>query len=256
MDAPLESPLKLYFSYSHRDQEFVERLTMHLKPLEYRHAIRIHYNKMIEPGERWESALSAALEASDIVLFLISADFLASEYVYKEIESALALQQSKGLRIIPVILRPCDWSGTPLSQFQALPPGARPITSWPDQDGAFLEVITGIQREIEKIKTERLKKPTPDVAFERPDLPKGYERLRLAYLAVLENPELYPFLESWDQSKYPSALDPSAFDRLHSKHADEEPPPLWSAWMQAVHPDKLGIEVTALDSPPPAPAAE
>jgi hypothetical protein len=160
------------------------------------------------------------------------------------------------VRIIPVILRPCLWIDTPLGKFQALPPGARPITEWPDRDGAFREVALGIQQQIENIKAERATTPKPSATSEHPDLPKGYERLRLAYRAVLENPELYPFLESWDQSKYPSALAPSASGRLLSGDTDEEPPPLWSAWMLAVHPDKLGVEETGPDSPPPASAAE
>jgi hypothetical protein len=156
----------------------------------------------------------------------------------------MELNVSRGARIIPVILRPCDWTSSPLARFQALPTNARPVTQWQDQDEAFQDIVRELRKVIQRLAAERTA-GKPQAVFDHPGLPKGYERLRLAFLAVLENPELFPFLESWDQAQYPSALDPSAFERLRSKHADSEPPPLWTAWMQAVHPEKLGIEETA-----------
>jgi TIR domain len=243
MEAPPES-LQLFISYSHVDSELVDRLRTHLTILERQNAVKVYDNKVLSAGQEWELALRVKLQQSDIVLCLISADYLASDFVFQEISFAMELNVSRGARIIPVILRPCDWTSSPLARFQALPTNARPVTQWQDQDEAFQDIVRELRKVIQRLAAERTA-GKPQAVFDHPGLPKGYERLRLAFLAVLENPELFPFLESWDQAQYPSALDPSAFERLRSKHADSEPPPLWTAWMQAVHPEKLGIEETA-----------
>jgi len=223
-------------------------LAKHLVVLERQNVVRIFYDKNLSGGEEWGPALKDKLQESDIVLFLISADSLASDNVFKEIELALRLNESRAVLIIPVILRPCDWTSSPLGRFQGLPTHGRAVTTWPDQDEAFQDIVRGIRTAIREVAGKREPKEQ-QAGFEHPDLPKGYERLRLAYLAVLENPELFPFLESWNQAQYPAALDPSAFEWLRSKNTDTEPPPLWSAWMQAVHPEYLGMDEIA-DSPP------
>lgn len=251
MDAPPGS-LQLYISYSHADSKLVDLLMRHLTVLERQNAVKVFYDKELSGGQEWAPALKAKLQESDIILFLISADSLASDYVFQEITFALDLNVSRGVRIIPVILRPVHWTSSPLGRFQALPTNARPVTQWQDQDEAFQDIVRGLQDVLLRVAAERAE-GKPRAVFDHAGLPKGYERLRLAFLAVLENPELFPFLESWDRAQYPSALDPSAFERLRSKHADAEPPPLWTAWMQSVHPEKLGIEETTDSLPPPAP---
>jgi hypothetical protein len=251
MPASTGPPLKLYISYSHVDSDLFDLLRKHLATLQRQNAIQVYSDSLLQPGQDWGSELGARLRESDIVLFLLSADSLASDYVFQEVSLAVELSVSRGVRIIPVILRPCLWNSSPLGRFQALPTGARPVTQWKDPDEAFQDIVRGIQAMILNVTAERAA-GKPQAVFDHAALPKGYERLRLAFLAVLENPELFPFLESWDQAQYPSALDPSAFEALRAKHADTEPPPLWTAWMQAVHPEKLGIEESPASLPPPA----
>lgn len=53
-------------------------------------------------------------------------------------------------RVIPVILRPCDWQGTPFGKLQALPSNAKPVVSWADRDEAFLNIAQGIRRAAEE----------------------------------------------------------------------------------------------------------
>ena len=251
MPASTGPPLKLYISYSHVDSALADQLTKHLAILQRENAIQVFSDRQLQPGQAWRPELGARLRESDIVLFLLSADSLASDYVFQEISVAMELSVSRGVRIVPIILRPCSWNSLPLSRFQALPTGARPVTQWKDLDEAFQDIMRGLQAVILSLTAERAA-GKPQAVFDQAALPRGYERLRLAFLAVLENPELFPFLESWDQAQYPSALDPSAFEALRSKHADAEPPPLWSAWMQAVHPEQLGIEESPASLPPPA----
>ncbi|MEM7794112.1 MAG: TIR domain-containing protein [Cyanobacteria bacterium P01_C01_bin.118] len=81
------------------------------------------------------------LKRADIILLLISADFIASDYCYEiELQQAMERHQAGEARVIPIILRPADWQNTPFSELQAFPTNAKPITSWSDRDEAWLNV--------------------------------------------------------------------------------------------------------------------
>jgi tetratricopeptide (TPR) repeat protein len=93
---------------------------------------------------------------AQIILLLISPDFIASEYCWGvELARALERHQANQAHAIPVILRPCDWSNSPFGRLQALPDGGRPITTWPNADEAFLNVIGGIRRSIQQLEGNR-----------------------------------------------------------------------------------------------------
>ncbi len=89
---------------------------------------------------------------ADIILLLVSADFLASNYCNDvEVTHAMKRHEAGEARVIPVILRPVDWKGTPFSKLQALPKNAKPVTKWSDRDEAFLNVAEGIRAAITNI---------------------------------------------------------------------------------------------------------
>ena len=146
---------KIYISYSHKDAALLEELMLHLRLLERRGLVSLFYDREIRVGNEWGKELARGLAESSIVLFLVSADSLASEYVYQELTAATALHESQGLVVIPVLLRPCDWSASPLSRFQALPPDARPVSLWPDRDEAFLAITNGIRQVVESLTAAR-----------------------------------------------------------------------------------------------------
>ena len=76
-------------------------------------------------------AIDEHLEAADVVLLLISADFLASDYCYDtEMKRALEKHKAGKARVIPIIIRPVDWKGAPFGELQALPKNAKAVTSW------------------------------------------------------------------------------------------------------------------------------
>ncbi|BAS57009.1 transmembrane receptor activity [Leptolyngbya boryana IAM M-101] len=101
---------------------------------------------MITPGSEWSREIDASLSSADIILLMVSSDFLASDYCWGiEIEKALQRHESGEACVIPVILRHANWQGAPFAQLQALPKNARPITSWSNQDDAFFDVIQGIR---------------------------------------------------------------------------------------------------------------
>lgn len=92
------------------------------------------------------------LELADVILLLISPDFMNSDYINDvEVRSAMERHAAGTACVIPVILRPTNWNGAPFSKLQALPSDGRPITSWPNPDEAFLDVATGIELAISKL---------------------------------------------------------------------------------------------------------
>ncbi len=94
-------------------------------------------------------------------MLLISADFIASDYCYDtELQRAMELHHNGEAQVIPIILRPADWSGTPFGKLQGLPIEGIPtdaiaVTQWNDRDAAWLNVETGIKQVIESIKARR-----------------------------------------------------------------------------------------------------
>jgi internalin A len=101
------------------------------------------------PGEEWASKIDEHINSAKIILLLISSDFISSDYCW-EIEIARAMERHEAgeATVIPVILRPTDWKGTPFSKLQALPKNAQPITEWDNEDRALLDVVNGIRTAI------------------------------------------------------------------------------------------------------------
>lgn len=141
--------VRIFISYARKDREFLDRLLTHLAPLESEGLIEPWTDREIEAGDRWDADIAAALSSAQIVLLLISADFLASKYIAaRELAQALERERRKEAVVIPVILKFADWSTSPFHSLQALPPGAKPITDWRNRDEAWTEVAQGLRRVI------------------------------------------------------------------------------------------------------------
>ena len=138
-----------FVSYSHEDEELRVALGKHLRALERSGLIRTWHDRKIIAGRNWNEAISQELASTDVMLVLISADFLDSEYCY-EVEMKHMLQRnSRGdALMIPIILRPTNLKGTPLAGLQALPRDANPIIMWQDRDAAFVNVTEGIAQAV------------------------------------------------------------------------------------------------------------
>ena len=107
-------------------------------------------DREIGAGSEWRSQIDDNLNNSALILLLVSPDFIASDYCYDiEMQWAMALHKSGRARIIPIILRPVDWSGAPFSKLQGLPRDARPVTKWENRDEAFTNIVREIRRIIE-----------------------------------------------------------------------------------------------------------
>ena len=106
---------KAFISYSHKDEKSLDRLHTHLATLRRAGQITAWYDREIPAGSEIDREVSSNLEESEIFLALVSPDFLASNYCYeKEMEAALRRHEEGTIRVIPIILEPCDWKGTNL----------------------------------------------------------------------------------------------------------------------------------------------
>jgi internalin A len=151
----LRQAARVFVSYSHRDERLRNRLEVHLKLLQRQGLIETWQDREIEAGEDWRQKIDENLERADIILLLISADFLASEYCYeKEVRRALELHKEKKARVIPVVVRPVDWEDDPLAKLNALPKEGKAVTSWPNRDAAWKNVSEGIKKVAETVRNK------------------------------------------------------------------------------------------------------
>ena len=138
---------KIFFSYSKYDREYLEQLLRHLSVLRRKKKIAAWDDHLILPGEEWDDAIKSQLAQADIILLLVSADFLATDYIWDvEINTAMDRHAAKSAQVIPVVLRPCSWEDTPFGKLNGLPSKAKPVSSYSDRDEAWLEVVRGIER--------------------------------------------------------------------------------------------------------------
>jgi hypothetical protein len=146
--------VKLFYSYSHEDSALRDELGKHLASLRRWGAVEDWYDRRILPGTDWETEIDDHIRTSDVILPLVSASFLNSDYCSGvELETALKQHEEGQARIVPVILRPCNWTPSPLGRLQALPTDAKAITTWENQDEALVDVIKGLERVINNIRS-------------------------------------------------------------------------------------------------------
>ena len=109
----------IFLSYSHKDKAYADELLAHVKPLEQRYDFEVWSDQRIQAGDTWQSEIESALQEADIAILLVSADYLASEWLTKmELPRLLERAERGETRIVPVILRPCAWAHTPLAYYQ------------------------------------------------------------------------------------------------------------------------------------------
>ncbi|WP_079211385.1 toll/interleukin-1 receptor domain-containing protein [Brucella pituitosa] len=136
----------VFFSYSHVDEALRDELEKHLAVLKRQGVIDTWHDRRIGAGQDIDQSINDRINTDDIILLLISSDFLASDYCYdREMTRALERHNAREAVVIPVILRPCDWHTSPFGKLNATPPDGKPITKWPNRDDAFLEVTKAIR---------------------------------------------------------------------------------------------------------------
>ena len=154
---------KIFYSYSHKDEIFREKLETHLSILRRTNYIEEWHDRRIAPGSNWEEEINENINEADIILLLVSSNFLSSDYCYdSETIRALEKHNNNEATVIPIIIQPCLWSISKFSQLQALPKDAKPITTWDNEEEAWLDVAEGIMKVTIEVNT---KKEKTDTAF-------------------------------------------------------------------------------------------
>ena len=151
---------KVFISYSHKDEAWRQRLAVHLKVLEMEGLCSVWDDRKIEVGTDWEPEIIKALDEARVIVMLISADFLTSEFIRGvEVPRALERRQKEGIEIIPVLVRPCPWKSVEwLGKMQVFPPGAEPMSALSEHEietamTTLAEYIAGDTKKTVKVKT-------------------------------------------------------------------------------------------------------
>lgn len=142
--------VSVFLSYCHVDEDYKNKLNIHLAPLKKMNKIKEWNDRELIVGSQFNNIIKKHLEEDDIIVLLISADFINSEYCY-DIEMQKAIERCKNgqCKIIPVIVRPCLWQITPLKDFLVLPQDGKPISTYENKDNAYLEIVSAINQEID-----------------------------------------------------------------------------------------------------------
>ena len=144
---PSDTPADLFYSYSSHDEKFRLDLERHLAVVRRDGILTSWSCREIAPGSRWDREIRQRLDHASIILMLVSAAFLESEYIWSvEVKSALERHRQGAATVVPVILKPCDWQATPLGDLQALPTNAKPIVAFRPRDKGWLDVVRGIRQ--------------------------------------------------------------------------------------------------------------
>ena len=194
--------ISIYLSHAHEDEDLARQLQTHLRPL-IRQNLIVILDTPISPGSEWSREKDHNINRADIIIPLVSADFLASDYIYSvEMMRALERHDAKEAYVIPVILRPVDWDGSPFRYLQVLPSNGKPVTIWSNRDDAFADVVEGIRKVVEGVSKGSLAPPsvketTPEQVIA--SLPRNAQDVRSGKTATLRR----------------------ALQEYHSKHTNE-----------------------------------
>lgn len=148
-------PARAFYSYSRKDKHLLSELDCSLSALKAEGVIEIFWDINIDPGSDWHTETDEELNDADIILMLVSPDFLESKYCQRvEIPIALDLYNCGLVKLIPILLRACEWRASSIARFQMIPRDCRPITEWSNQADAWAEVVNSIRTIAEQVRQD------------------------------------------------------------------------------------------------------
>jgi hypothetical protein len=149
-----DTPVRVFYSYSQRDSTALEQLNKRLLELKDEKPIEIFWDRNLPGGVEWYPKTMAELKEADVVLLLVSPEFLTSRYCQQiELPAALNLHDCGLAVVIPIIIHPCPWQETSLARLQAVPRGGTAILESHDPETAWTEVAQTILRKIDLVRT-------------------------------------------------------------------------------------------------------
>lgn len=147
-------PVTVFFSYAQKDELLRSELSKHLSILERNGVIAGWHEQQIIPGQEGAQAVSEWLDNAQLILLLVSSDFIASESCWNvDVQWAMERHTAGETRVIPILLRPVSWRGAPFGKLQPLPSNGKPVTTWTSKDEAFLDIAHGIEAVVAGLST-------------------------------------------------------------------------------------------------------
>ena len=179
----MKKPLKIFITYARTDTKARDELIKYLAVMKRNGLIDIWYDTKMLGGDRWqEEIFSTHLPTSDLLLYLVTADSLASENCYKEFKIA----REKKIRVIPIIFSDCDWESDQLSDLQGFPDNFKPINEWTPESKGWKNVVEGIRKTITDMQSQA------EIVFQHGNILMMFGQLDLAIEAYSDAIDIYP----------------------------------------------------------------
>ena len=211
-------PVKVFCSYSSVDETYRQELEQHLTGLKRADVIATWNFRQIEAGDDWRRAIDSNLNDASVILLLVSAGFLASDYCWDiEMKRALQRHERGDAVVIPIIVRDCDWYAAPFSKLQALPEAGKAVTRWRPRDRGWSNVVAGIRRKVESLHvTPRgpalIGATAPDVSVQPASRRSDVDKVVTSATPVVR-PELLAEFER--KAAAPRAIVKTVYSKLH-----------------------------------------
>ena len=178
-----QKALRLFYAYAHKDERLRDKLEITLGLLRQQALIQDWHDQKIGAGQEWQGEIHKQLETADIILLLISSDFLASDYCYsKEMQRALERHREGTARVVPIIVRTVNWQTSELAKLRALPKDGKPVDRWTNKDAAWANIEDGIRGIIQEFqhhpRLERMVQPATNGEW-NPLFSRRYTLLRV-----------------------------------------------------------------------------
>jgi hypothetical protein len=184
-----EEPIEIFLSYAPGDELLRDKLLKHLAPLERDHLIHPWHNGKISAGTDFQREIDQHLDTAPLILLLISPEFFASEDCSSlEMTQAVERHEASEARVIPVILRPVDWRYAPFGKLKPLPLDGTAVTTWSDQDSAWLAVAEGIREVVTEVRSQARK--LKDFIMSQPATLEPAEAIARRVITFLEDQRL------------------------------------------------------------------
>jgi hypothetical protein len=195
--------VKVFCSYSRNDMIWLDRLEVYLRPLIRDSLIEFWHEGKILAGCDRLSQINNNIDESDIIILLISPNYLASDFCYQQMQTILKKRENKKALVVPIILELCDWQNTTINHLQALPRDGKPVNSHSNKDHALYEIANEIQKLIKEIKTTTLISPLKEINLSKikvlPVTKSSEMPIKILFLAA--NPKDTPQLRLGEEVK-------------------------------------------------------
>ncbi len=171
----------VFISYSHKDEAWKERVVKHLDVLKMQGNIDAWDDRRIKAGEKWFQEIEKTLKEADAAVLLISPDFLTSAFILnQEVPALLRKSADEGMKIFPLIVKPCAWQETQwLKKLQARPKDGKPLSGFNKHKAET--IMSAFTVEIKNILN---KKESPQPVIADHDKPAKRPKVSLSRLPV------------------------------------------------------------------------